>query len=50
MAVRQREIIAAIKSRIRDIDVEVAMLRARQQGLEIALTIAEGNAPRVLNK
>jgi len=35
--------LALIKSRIREIDVECARLRAKQQGLELALTIMQGD-------
>lgn len=35
-------IILTLKARIKDIDIEVSMLRQKQVGLEQALMIAEG--------
>lgn len=42
-----KTIAATIKERIREIDVEIAALRAKQTGLEVALSIAQGMSPVV---
>lgn len=44
---RMPEVIATIKARIREIDVEITELRAKQAGLETALGIAQGMSPVV---
>ncbi len=42
-----KRIEATLRARIKDIDIEIAMLRARQQGLERALMMVIGEEPLV---
>lgn len=43
--ISRAEVARLLKENIRNIDVEIAGLRARQQGLEKALSILKGEGP-----
>jgi len=44
-SISKRDAVSKLKARIREINVEISHLRARQQGLEKALAILQGESP-----
>jgi hypothetical protein len=44
-SISKREAVKVLKRRIMEIEVEVAALRQRQQGMEKALSILNGESP-----